>query len=148
MVFCMGFTDWMEWTERMVYAELNEQRNRYNCWTMLKGCIRNECLLRVRGYSVNDFYRNMSDLNWFDQSLYRPGILKFHYGALSESRWYFHALIVVFSWYSLNMIMGILVKTVFSCLGWVLSWSGGYFHVLIKMVFSYVIYIDIVKEFR
>ena len=87
----------------------------------------------------------------FDQSMHRYGILEFSYCALSYSRQYFHVLkYIALCWYFLGILLLwiILVKTVFSCLDWILSWSRGYFHVLIRMVFSYMIHIESTEDLQ
>ena len=146
-----------EWTKKLICLP-NCVESVYQYWISALSQKVRECACLVSlywwGYLMNEFDRVISPtvrLYWFDQSVHRYGILEFCYCALSYSRRYFHVLkYIALYWYFLGILWLwiILVKTVFSCLDYILSWSRGYFHILIRTVFSYVILIESTEDLQ
>ena len=102
-------------------------------------------------YAINEFYRNASDLKELIRvcidMVFWNSLIVHH---LNQDSIFMSWNILYLPWYFLGILWLriILVKTVFSCLDCILSWSRGYFPVLIRTVFSYVINIESTEDFQ
>ena len=108
MVFCMGFRDRMEWTERLIGAKLNKQRNWYIRCGVLNWHISIESLLWVRG--LENIYILFLCIDGVFYEWIRP------YYISDCSTWMIWSEYASLRYSGTLLLCIILFKTVFSCL--------------------------------